>query len=238
MNWNIRDLDCSKMLIDPMNPRLVSFLEKNIPSFKKADIEYQDKVFTKSMIYRYILLVYDPESEIQKMQALDFFGKKYEAVGYSGFKLGKGNDGHMRFDKRVDEMVFGKNNAINDLILDFLAWSNNSQWEYIVFLKEAMLGFTRDALGRKITKHKSSQEYMKLYQDYRTASQDLGHTFDETEEFVSRFYFKIEASRLAIRPEDYSKAIANGDDFRADNPYQVNYVVDKIKFLGDNEDTV
>ena len=79
---------------------------------------------------------------------------------------------------------------------------------------------------------------MKLYQDYRTASQDLGHTFEETAEFSSRFYFKIEQSRLAIRTEDYSKAIANGDDFRADNPYQVSHVVDKIKFLGDDEEQV
>lgn len=238
MNWNIKDLDCSNMLIDPMNPRLVSFLEKNIPSFKKADIEYQDKVFTKSMIYRYILLQYDPESKIQKRQSLDWFGKKYEAVGYAGFNLKKGNDGYSRFDKSIDDMVFGKNDAINDLIIDFLAWSNNSKWQYIVFLQESMLGFTRDALGRKINKHKSSQDYMKLYENYQIASQDLGHIFEETEEFVSRFYFKIEQSRLAIQPEDYAKNIEEGDDLRGDNPYSVGYVVGKQKYLGCEENKI
>jgi hypothetical protein len=238
MSWNISDLDCSKMLINPASPKLVNFLEEKIPTFRTTEVKYQEKVFTKSMVYRYILLMYDPDSEIQKMQSLDLFGKKYEAAGYAGFKLKKSKDGNLRFDSRVDDLVFGRNEAAIDLICDFLAWVNNAQWEYIVFLKEAMLGFTRDAIGKKITKHKSSQEYMKLYQDYRTASQDLSFIFDETQEFVSRFYYKIEMSRLAIRPEDYSLAIKEGDDFRGDNPYGVNYIVDKIKFIGDNEDIV
>ena len=236
MNWDISDLDCSKMLINPQSPKLVRYLEKNIPSFKRAPIKYVDKVFTKTNVYKYILLMYDQESEIQKRQSLDHFGKKYEAVGYAGFKLKKGHDGHDRFDKRVDEMVFGKNDAINDMIADFLAWSNNNQWQYIVFLKEAMLGFVRDSLGRKINKHSQSQDYVKLYQNYRTASNELAHVFAEPEEFVSRFYYKIEQSRLAIRPEDYAKKLSEGDDLRSDNPYQVNYVVDKIRFLGDDEE--
>lgn len=238
MNFDIKELDSSRMLINPLSPQLVSFIEKNIPSFKRAEVEYQDKVFTKSMLYRYILLMYDKESEIQKMQSLDWFGKKSEAAACAGFKLNKSNDGYMRFDKRVDELVLGKSNDVNDLIIDFLAWSNNGQWQYIIFLQESMLGFTRDALGRKITKHKSSQEYMKLYQDFRMASKELGHVFEETEEFVSRFYYKIEQSRLSVRPEDYAHAITKGDDLRADNPYGVGYVVDKIKFLGDEEDKI
>lgn len=235
MKLNIKDLDCSKMIVNPLHPQLVNFMEKNIPSLKSMKIDYQDKVFTKSMLYRYILLQYDSNSEIQKMQQLDWFAKKYQSIGYAGFKLGKGNDGHMRFDKRVDEFVFGKNDVVSDMIIDFLAWMNNSQWQYIVFLQESMLGFVRDSLGRKINKHKSSQEYMKLYQDFRVASQDLAKIEDEPSEFVSRFYYKIEQSRLAIKPEDYASAFSSGEDLRADNPYGVNYVIDKIRFLGDDE---
>ena len=133
--WDVKNLDTTKMLISPNDPRLVKYMESNIPSIKSIKIKYKDKVFTRSMVYRYIILQYDPNSEIQSLQQLEWFAKKYQSVGYAGFKLKKGNDGHMRFDKEVDEMIMGKNDAINDIIIEFLAWSNNTQWQYLVFLK-------------------------------------------------------------------------------------------------------
>ena len=236
MEFDLKNIDCDKMLLNPKSPRLVSFMEKNIPALKKANVEYQDIVFTKSMVYRYILLMYDPNSEIANMQQLEWFAKKYEACGYAGFKLKKANDGYFRFDKRVDEMVMGKITPINDMIIEFLGWINKAKWNYLVFLHESMLALTRDSVGRKITKHKSSQDYMKLYDDYYKISNEIGRTFDETEEFVSRFYHHIETSRLAIRPEDYARALADNGDLRGDSPYTVGYVVDKIRFLGDDPD--
>jgi hypothetical protein len=182
--------------------------------------------------------MYDRESPVQKMHALEHFEKKYESCGYAGFRLKKGKDGYMRFDSRVDEMVLGKNDAINDIIIEFLGYVNSTQWNYLVFLHESMLGFTRDAIGKKNRDAKTSKEFRALYDDYYKISNEIGHAFEETEEFVSRFYYKIEQSRLAIRPEDYAKALEGGDDLRADNPYHVGYIVDKIKFLGDDEEQV
>lgn len=236
--WDIETLDCSRMIIHPRHQQLISFLEESIPSIKKINIKFKERVFNKTSVYRYVLLQYDPKSEIQSMHQLDWFAKKYQSVGYAGFKLKKGNDGHARFDKDVNDMVFGKNKGVNDLIVEFISWMNNNQWQYLVFLKESMNGFVRDALGRKINKHKSSQEYMKLFQDSVRVADELAHISEETDDFVSRFYYKIEQSRMAVRPEDYAKAIAEGDDFRSDNAYGVNYVIDQIKFLGEDEDKI
>lgn len=242
MEWDIKTLDNSKMLIDPQDPRMVKFLEDNIPKLKLIKVEYKAKVFTKASVYRWVLLMYDKGSEIQQMQNLSWFGKKYEAAGYAGFKLSKDNSGKYRFDKSVDAMVMGKNQGINDIICEFLAWSRNQQWQYMVFLEEAMLGLTRDAMGRKITNAKSSQEYMKLYKDSVSTANDLAHVFEETEDFYNRFYYKIEEARSAVSPEEYAQALANGDDLSQDCPYGVEYgrasVLSKIRFLGDDEEAI
>jgi len=239
MEWNIKDLDCSRMIVNPLSPTLVTFLESKMPQIKNLDIEYTPKVFTKAQVFRWVILMYDVNSEIQARHSLDWFSKKYEAAGYSGFELKKSRDGYMRFDERVDNMVLGKNDAINDLIIAFLGWSNITKWNYTVFLQESMLSLTRDAIGRNITNvTKTSKEYRELYNEFHKLSNEIGHTFEETQEFVSRFYYQIEQSRLAIKPEDFAKSIAGGDDLRADNPFSVSYVVDKIRFLGDDENRV
>lgn len=238
--WDIRKLDCSKMMIDPQHPQLVNFLESNIPKLKAIKTKYKTKVFTKNMVYRYMLLLYDKNSEIQSMQNLSWFGKKYEACGYAGFKLSKNTTGKPRFDKMVDEMVMGKNKSVNDMIVEFIAWSCSQQWRYNIFLEESMLNLSRDALGRKITKASASQDYMKLYRDSVSTINEMAHVFEETEDFYDRFYYKIAEARGAVTPEDYATALANGDKFEEDCPYGVKYsrehVLDRISFLGDDEE--
>ena len=190
------------------------------------------------MFYRYILLVYDQESDIQKMHSLDLFEKKYEACAYAGFKLSKSKDGYYRFDERVNNMVLGKEDCLVDAISAFLAYQNRPKWNYLIFLTESMLSFTRDAIGRKNRDAKTSKEYRALYDDYHKLSSEVGRVFDETKDFVRRFYYNIEKDRSSVRPEDYAERLEGGDDLRSDNPYGVNYVVDSIKFLGDDEDKV
>lgn len=238
MEYDIHNLDCSRMLINPLSPQLVTFMEKNIPRLKTIKVEFQDRIFTKSQVYRYILLLYDPHSEINTMQNLDHLGKKYESCAFAGFKLTKSTHGGLRFTKEVDDMVLGKNEGIVDMIVEFLAWVNNAKWQYTIFLKEAMLNLTRDALGRKITQAKSSQEYMKLYRDSVTVVNEMSHVFDETEDFYNRFYYKIEEARSSVMPEDYARALTDGDTLDEDSPYQAGYVIDKIRFLGDDEETI
>ena len=232
MEYDIKSLDCSKMYVNPLHPRLVNFMEDNIPSLKKIEVEFQAKVFTKSMVYRYILLLYDPNSEIARMQA-DWFKKKNEACLFAGFKLSKSTDGNLRFDKRVDEMVYGKNKGITDMIVEFLAWVNNHKWNYTVFLYETMINFLRESIGGN-TSAKVSKEYRELYNDFYKLSNEVGHVHEETEEFAARFYWKIEEARLSNRPEDMAIAINNGETFNSDSPYPVAYTPEKPRFLGDD----
>lgn len=230
--WDIKKLDTDKMIISPNHPQLTKFLEKEIPTLKSLKIDYTPKQFTKAMLYRYILLMFDPSSPIQKMHSLDFYEKKYYACAYAGFPLKKCKDGHNRFDSRIDDMVLGKNEEVTDAIVNFIGYMNNPQWNYLVFLHESMLGFTRDAIGRKNRDAKTSKEFRALYDAFYEISNETGHVFDETEEFVRRFYRQIEVSRASVKPEDYARALSDGDELRGDSPYPIDYVPEKLSFIG------
>jgi hypothetical protein len=234
----LSELDCTKMLIHPLSPHLVPTLEAKMPQLKTLAPVYTPKKFTRAQVYRYLLLMYDKHSPVAKMMALDHFEKKFEACSYAGFELTKGRDGYLRFEQEVLDMILGKNDAVNDMVIAFIGYQSDERWAYVVYLKESMLAFTRDALGKKITDYKSAADYKKLYDDYMRITSELARDKEETEEFVNRFYYQIEQSRLAIKPEDFSNAINEGADFRADNPYSVSYVVDKIRFLGESVDEV
>lgn len=232
MERDIQELDCSHMAIHPKSPQLVTFLEKNIPQLKLFK-KFQDKVFTKSHVLRYIVLQYDPHSPIHKMNSLDYWGMKWESTAYAGFPQKKSrHDGHMRFDERVLDMVIGKNQDVLDMILLYVKWCNVKEWDYLVYLNEAMAGHMLNAMKSK-QDIKSIKEVNLLWKEKSALEKKMSKENVETEEFVSRFYHQIEQSRLAVRPEDYAKLLNKGDDLRGDNPYGVGYTVDQLKFAGD-----
>lgn len=231
---NIKDLDCSKMKIHPSHPQLVNWMEDNIYGLKQASKRAWSKGFTKAMVFRYVVLMYDPNSPIHEMFGLDYFGKKYEAVSYAGFELKKSkHDGQYRFDEKVNDMVAGKNKGVTDIIVHFLAWINSYKWQELVYLSESLMHYVTEALGGNPGDSKTVKDVRVIRQDMKKLIEEVAREKDETEEFMARFYWQIEQSRLKVRPENYSQKIIDGDDFRGDSPYSVNYMVDKITFIGE-----
>ena len=233
---DIKELDCDRMLIHPNHSQLIKFIEGKIPRLKTLDSKHWDKGFTKSMIYRYVLLMYDPKSPIQEMHSLDWFGKKFEAVVYSGFQMTKGHDGYLRFDKKVFEMVLGQNDVIVDIIVNFISWVNNPKWNHRVYLEESVFQYTRGALAgdKEFAGAKATKEVREIRKEIASLDNEMARLNDETDEFTARFYYQIEQARLSIRPEDYAKRLSDGDTLAGDSPYPVGYVVDRIKFEGDS----
>jgi len=233
MQYDISSLDCDRMAIHPQNPQLVNYMDSKLPVAGRVSSTNWKKGFTKAMVYRYVLLMYDKDSPIQEMHSLDWYGKKFESVAYAGFELKKSRDGHYRFNDAVLEMVLGKNDDVTDIIISFLGFQNNHKWNHLVYLHESLMHYVKDALSGKEQESRDRKEVRLVYDEIEKVSQDMGHVYEETEDFVDRFYYQIEASRLSIKPEDYARALADGVDLRGDNPYGVGYVVDKISFVGD-----
>lgn len=233
MEYDLKNLDCDKMFVHPLSPHLVPKLEKEIPQLAKINYDWQPKKFTKAMVMRYIILQYDPMSPIQSFHSMDWFSKKFESCAYSGFEMSRSRDGHMRFDQIVLDMVLGKIKEVNDMIIFYLGWASNQKWRHLVYLQESLMAYTRVSLQGDTDSIKYMKEVRLVREEIDKTSNEIAHTFEETEEFVNRFYYQIEKSRLAIRPEDYSIAIKNGNDFRGDSPYGVGYSVEPLKFVGD-----
>ena len=232
MDRDIKDLDCSKMSIHPKSPQLVTFLEKSIPQLKRFT-DFDKKSFTKSQVLRYILFMFDPHSPVQKMSSLDWWGQKWEACAYAGFPQKKSrHDGQLRFDERVLDMVLGKDKDVDDMILLFNKWTDVKEWDYVVYLNEAMAGHVLSAMKSK-QDIKSIKEVNLLWKEKTILEKKLSRGDVESDEFVSRFYHQIEQSRLSVRPEDYADKLASGDDLRGDSPYNVSYTVQQLKFIGD-----
>jgi len=157
---DLSELNCDKMLIHPNSPKITTFIEEKIIAIRALRDKLEvSRGFTKAMVYRYIMLMYSPNSPIRNMMALDWFEQKFEACAYAGFELNKGKDGYYRFDQEVVDMIMGKNNVITDMIVAFVGYLSDEKWGYVVFLKESMLAFTRDAIGRKTTDYKSAADY-------------------------------------------------------------------------------
>ncbi len=234
MEYDLKNLDLDKVHIHPLSPHLVPKLEKDIPQLANVKYEWQPKKFTKAQVYRYIILQYDPMSPIQSFHSMDWFSKKFEACAYAGFDLTKSRDGHNRFDPIVLDMVLGKIKEVNDIIIFYLGWASNNKWRHMVYLEESLMAYTRVSLQGDTDSIKYMKEVRLVREEIDRTGNEMAHTFDETEEFVNRFYYQIEKSRLALRAEDYALAIANGADFRADSPYGVGYTPDPLKFVGDH----
>lgn len=233
MEYDLKNLDCDKMFVHPLSPHLVPKLEKEIPQLANIQYNWIPKKFTKASVLRYVILLYDPNSPIQSFHSLDWFARKFEAVAYAGFDYTKSRDGHNRFDPIVLDMVLGKIKEVNDMIIFYLGWASNQKWRHLVYLQESLMAYTRVSLQGDTDSIKYMKEVRLVREEIDKTSNEIAHTFEETEEFVNRFYYQIEKSRLALRAEDYAMAIANGADFRADNPYSVSYQVEPLKFVGD-----
>ena len=224
---DLRDLDCSKMYFNPRSKGFVDEMNA-IPGISKRKIGTIKQV----NLYKYIVLMYDPYSPLVADMP-DWWARKFEAVEASGFKVKADNT----LQVPVERFLLGKNEAVNDAIIDYLAYINRPIWTKLIYLNEVLLYCTKEALGGKQGNTNDIAKIAKLQSEIATSTRDLmGEDLKEdTKAFKKRLYHRVEEARLAIRPEDYAKKIAGGSDLYEDSPYGEKYAVQRIKLIGDHE---
>jgi hypothetical protein len=224
----IEGLKTSRMLIDIKGEKVS---EKFFKAVGKREIDINHDALVK-----YILLMYDPHSPL--IELIDgYWSRKYEALELSGFKSKEG-----KFEKKVEDMVLGKNDSVNDLIIDWLIYLSKPQWTHMVYLCEALLRYTRqtmdvtfDAKTELYTQEKVKSTDIKAVSELMDKMAEVVKKWttdgDETKEFMERLYYKTHKELLKIRPEQYAERLSTGDTLDSDNPYG-NYKVEKLKFAG------
>jgi hypothetical protein len=187
-----------------------------------------DLTIDHDSLSKYILLMYDPNSPLIEIID-DYWNRKYEALELSGFKQRSG-----KFESKVENFVMGKNNEVNDIIIEWLIYVAKPKWTHLVFLCESLIRYTRqaeDGLNEDKIKPQDVESVNKIMDKMAIVVQEWLFKGDETKEFLERLYYKTHRDLLKIRPEYYAKRLASGDNLEVDNPYG-NYKVGKLKFAG------
>lgn len=222
---NLIDLDCSGMIISPRDPAFLKTFHATVPGVSSRDF----KPVKELPLLKYVALMYDPNSPIVRTIG-DYWQRKLEAVEAAGFKIQ--DDGSL--ERSTEDWLIGKNDGVIDVIIDFLAYLKSPTWNLMVFMNEKLLRYTNDALSNKRNEDtKVNEVYQIGTKLHELNTKFLGENIeDETKKFLARLRYRVEEKRLGIRPEDYAKRLAKGDDLAEDSPYGPTYRVSKIKFKG------
>lgn len=225
---DIRDLDCSRMYFNPKGQGFVAEMNK-IPNLSKRSIA----PIKQNNLYKYIVLMYDPHSPLVA-DVPDWWARKFEAIEAAGFKIKDNNT----LQAPIERMLLGKNNQVLNAIIDFLAYIKRPIWNRLIYLNETLLVYTQEALGGAKGNTQDFVRISKLQTDILSATNDLMNEdlAEDTKAFKKRLYHRVEEARLAIRPEDYAKKIAGGNNLMEDSPYGEKYLISRIKLVGDNKD--
>ena len=216
----------------PWNPRFTGWFESTITKAKVRELGR----LNRAEMYRYIVLMYNDTSPVHLMTNIDWHAKKFEAAEAAGCELKEDKKGNKRFKAEVVDALIGKNEGVNDLIVDYVAWLNNTVWTELVFLQETAMRYVKESLGGVASDKANIAAVQTIFDRMGKLVKQLTVGEQDTDDIVRRIYYRVEESRLAIRPEEYAQRISEGDDLQEDNPYG-GYKPDKIKFIGDKVPT-
>jgi hypothetical protein len=224
---NLVDLDCSGMVFNPRDSGFIKNFTSTVPGVSVRNVS----PVKEAPLFKYVVLMYDPSSPVVRTIG-DYWQRKLECVEAAGFKVKA--DGSL--EQSTEDWLIGKNDGVIDVIIDFLAYIKSPTWNLMVFMQEKLLRYTNDALSSR------RNEDIKVNEVYQigTRLQELNTKFigenieEETKKFLVRLRYRVEEKRLGIRPEDYAKRLAQGDDLAEDSPYGPTYRVSKIKFKGNS----
>lgn len=218
----LSQLNLSKMIVSPLDSEVKK-------KFYAITGECSAEVDLTSLA-KYILLMYDPNSPLIELID-DYWSRKYESLELSGFKIKGG-----KFDPKIEEIVLGKNNLVNDTIISWLIYIAKPQWTHIIFLCESLIRYTRQAEDG-INDEKIKPQDVKAVSDIMDKMAEVvkAWTFsnkdNETRDFLERLYYKTHQELLKIRPEHYASRLTGGETLDEDCPYG-DYKVEKLKFAG------
>ncbi len=223
---NIEDLDGDRMKFNPKDDDFMDNMLKAIPQLK----HYKTMPLKRSEVFKYVAFMYDPMSPVVESMD-DYWARKFEAAETAGFACDKGG----KFNKNVENMILGKCDGVNDVIIAYVCHLGRPKWNQLVFFHETMCNFTKRSIEGEKTSSRDVDTVGSLHDKIRMATDGLLMSHGETDEFLDRFYYRLEKARLSIRPEDYAKRITEGDDLQEDGAYGEDYQPVEMKFIGENE---
>lgn len=205
MDVLLKDLDCSKMMVNVSALKTSADIAKEYPDifakhkeFKEipAGISYQN-------LFRYLALVYDKNSPLKDLYPNDANRAKSCAAELAGFK--KNQSG--RFNDIVEKIFVCKNSEVNKMIVKYAVLSRSTLYLKYVVLSEVYQQESVNLLSGNKTKIDDFSKIGEELENVKTELLSHDNNMRLEQSFID-FYVK---DKLELRPEDIAKKIQNGE---------------------------
>ena len=217
---DLKKLDTSKFLYDPLDENLIVKLSK----FN----EFKAKITkaSKRHVIQYIILMYDKNNDDVRAEYPFYPQRKLEVAKAVGLIEGK------KADVAIENILVGKNEDVNRMIVRYLTLFNDPDLlmlasMYTISVHLHVQSYSPDFAPTTIT------NLEKVNNSIKELTESVFGGKDETE-LRQELYKSIEEKSLGIRPEEMAEAIQQGEKPLKDySPYQGEYMPEKLKYLSD-----
>lgn len=219
-DMDINKLDRSKFLFDPFDPQLTEKLAKHKEFSKPINR------INRLKLLQYIIFMYDKNNDEVRAELPYYPQRKYEVAKSVGLI------GERKASPGVEDMLVGKNEIINGMIIRYLTLFNDPNLLMLASYYQIYIDLNKQAFSGQFNKD-TIVSLDKVNATIRQLTEDVFGGKDETE-LRAELYKSIEEQALGIRPEEMAEKIQSGKDpFEGKfNPYKSEYLPDDIKYLG------
>jgi len=210
-------------------PTFVTKITKGIPEFKK----YKKGNDDADRRFKWVVYTYDRQSPLVK-EIPELMVRKGEAAVLAGYTTDE--DG--RFEEDVEKFLMGQDEGVNGLIVSYISRFADPHYLMLVASWNLQLDGTRKLLSGKQSKD-TYQTLKQITADIEDLTRTVfsSHDMDEATELRKALYSRVENDRLKLNQENIIKYMdEHGDLPKGFSPYGEEYVVEKLKFIGDGEE--
>lgn len=207
MNEIFADREFDKMMFNvnriPHNRSIIKAfsLMSKVPEFKKPI----SGGLEKNRVLRYIAFMYDKNSPFRR-RFPDIMKRKIECAMHAGYKLEEGGI----FSVSVEDMILGKNNAVNCIMVAFVRLHRNVKYSYLVSIEESFF-FLMEEIARG--EMKNLARLKEIQEEIENTILEMLNEDDNPAAKEAIFKY-IEEERLNLRPEDIARKARKKENAR------------------------
>jgi len=225
----LKDIDVSRLSFDIFDSDFTTTIKEKIPEFN----EYEG-VIPELDVFRFVVIMWDMKSPMLR-EVDDYYARMYATASMVGFPRTKNN-----FSKEADEIIIGKNESVNRMIVAYTAYMGVPEYQYLMAYQALFA-----SEYAKVLRGKGGKDSDKILENasgkvtkFTRAIFGSGD-YDEYSLRRQALYQKIEKDKLRLRPEQIIRDLTDNGDLPEDfNPYG-DYSIDinkDIKFVGDGKE--
>ena len=225
------EYNTSKMKFDPVDKNFYELFREAVPSIYK--IKTHGGILKKS-IACYTCLMYDRNSPLIKAEPL-YWKRKILAANLAKFPTGKKG----MLTDNATKILTGEDETYLKVVLDYLDLFALPEFDYLVGLQIIQSEYLMQIMRGQIS-NDSDKVLGRVANSIAEVTRKIYQTGEEEEVAAARkaIYEKAVRERANLRPEDFAEMLARTRELPKEfSPYGEDYVPDKLKYIGDNEET-